>query len=57
MMSAQDFQAIAEATDEALRRRVRRGDPMRVQEARAGLDLVKRIAEERGIELGSQSAG
>jgi hypothetical protein len=57
MMSAQDFQAVAEATDEALRRRVRRGDPMRVQEARAGLDLVKRIAEERGIELGPQSAG
>jgi hypothetical protein len=52
MMSAQEFQAVAEATDEALRRRVRGGDPMRVQEARAGLDLVKRIAEERGIELG-----
>jgi hypothetical protein len=51
MMSAQEFQAVAEATDEALRRRVRRGDPMRVQEARGGLDLVRRIAEERGIEL------
>jgi hypothetical protein len=56
MMSAQDFRAVAEATDEALRRRVRRGDPMRVQEARAGLDLVKRIAEERAIDLGPRSA-